>query len=196
MSSYRPYSPFFFCWAFLIQPAQMFANAHFTIKGTVSDSNYGLVTQSNHAASASIEFDLGRYFRIGVTHRQAKGLSKGYYAGRTVYEYKTSKTHETANSLDLSIILYYGEVFVPFVQVGLVKKNYVVTYDESPQPITNKISIPPIPNGGFGLGIRLHENFSLKLSQTLSPGIRIPYPNAPAERAVDTYSSVGITYDL
>lgn len=182
----------------LIPSDRIFANVHFTLKGTLSDSNYGLLTQANHAASASIEFDIGNYLRLGVTHRQARGLSEGYYeVVKNLYEYRISKTQELANSLDLSVILYYGEIFVPYLQVGLVKKDYVIAQNQSDGSVLkDSISLPPIPNGGFGIGIRLNRNFSLKLSQTFSKAIKIPYPNAEPIPALDTYSSVGISYSL
>ena len=57
-------------------------------------------------------------------------------------------------------------------------------------------SLPPSPTGGLGMGIRLHRNFSLKLSYTVSPGIKQENPNEDPRAVIDSYSSVGISYNL
>ena len=171
------------------------AGVHFTLTGKLSDSSYGLLSQANHAASASIAFDVGQHLRLGLTHRQDKSVSEGYYKidlDSDLYEFRRSTSLEIANSVELTIILYYGRVFIPYLQIGLVKKDYIFTQGD----VTRSVSLPPIPNGGFGLGVRLNRNFSLKLSQTFSQAVTIPYPEAEPEPTLDTYSSVGITYSL
>ena len=171
---------------------------HFTLRGTLSDNNFLLKTQENSAASASISWDLGTVFRLGVTHRRSKNLLEGYTLDETtgLYSYASEKTESIANSIDLTIILYYGKVFVPFVQVGIVKKDYIITQAlEDQAAIVEKIPTAPVPSGGLGLAIRLNKNFSLRLSHTLSPGAIQSHPDEQAKGALDSYTSVGISYN-
>ncbi|NRA45330.1 MAG: hypothetical protein HRU09_10295 [Oligoflexales bacterium] len=177
------------------------AGIHFTLQSSLSENNFLLTSQNSRSGSASIAFDLGTYFRIGLTHRQAVNQSRGHFAVSNtdpkVYEYKEEETHVFSNSLDFTIILYYGRLFVPYLQIGAVKKDYqLVTTTENETKYT-KASFDPVPNGGIGLGVRLNRNFSLKLSLSLSPGLKQSTPEQEkAEGVWDTYTSVGISYNI
>ena len=175
------------------------ASAHFTLRGTVSDNNLVLRNQESHSASISASLDLGPYFQIGITHRQATNNLQGYYFNETTksYDYSEEKTVSIANSFDLTIILYDGAIFVPYVQIGLVKKEYVITQAVNKgSSDTEYYTFPIAPNGGIGFSIRFSRSFSFDISYTVSPSIKQDLPSSPAESAIDTYSSIGIKYDL
>lgn len=177
----------------------MYASTHFTLRGTVSENNMMLRTQESHAASISASVDLGTYFQIGLTHREATNNLVGYYLNETTkfYDYSEEKTVSMANSIDLTIILYDGTIFVPYIQVGIVKKDYIITQAVNQGSADREsYSFPPAPNGGIGLSIRLNRNFSLDLSYTVSPSVKQKLPTTQAESAVDSYSAIGIKYDL
>lgn len=179
---------------------------------SASESNVGLQTQESRGASGSIAFDLGRYIRLGFTHRQDMQTADGYVGeaedtcvfGKDVSGCATyySKTHIVSNSVDLTLILYEGDVVVPFIQGGAVIKTYTfqtetVKRDGSVEAEkTGPVPFGPVPNLGAGLGIRLNRQFTLKLSYTASPGItQDPIENK--EKVVwDKQMSLGLTYQL
>lgn len=188
-------------WFFLAVPSVSLAGMHFTLQSALSVNNLALTKQDSRSGSASVAFDLGTYFRIGVTHRQAISRKEGYVslsgAGSPLYIYNSEQFHLFANSLELTVILYYGRIFVPYLQIGIVKKDYLTISAIGDEPEAHsKVSVDPEPSGGFGLGIRLNSNFSLKLSYTISRGIRQVHPSLPPESVLDSYTSVGISYNI
>lgn len=190
---------FFVLFVFFIASQESRASIHFTLQSSFIQNNMPLSSQNARSGSASVAIDLGTYFRVGVTHRQAINKTKGYVLNETLgaYLYKMEQYHTFANSVDFTIILYYGRIFIPFLKIGVVKKDYlIVAAQDEKESITNSISIPPVPNGGIGVGIRINRNFSLKLSYTVSPGIRQSHPLLEPESVLDTYSSVGISYNI
>jgi hypothetical protein len=189
------------------------AHAVIYLTGSVSasQSNAGFQTHNSRGGSGTVAFDLGRYVRLGFTHRQDLQSSSGYVAdseggcdisddtslGERCLDYE-SKTHIISNSVDFTLILYEGDVFVPFVMAGGIVKTYrfeirkegTDTLKEG--PITDKF---PRPNLGIGMGIRLNREFSLKLSYTTSPGARYT-PDGEVHSAYDKVTSLGLTYQL
>ena len=175
------------------------AGIHFTLQSSLSENNLPLSSQNSRSGSASIAFDLGTYFRLGYTHRQTVNLSKGYVLTEDLesYKYRMEKNQSFSNSLDFTIILYYGAVFVPYLQLGVVKKDYLIASAVGEEDaITEPFSLPAVPNAGVGLGIRLNRNFSLKLSFSVSPGLKKTHPLLEAEPVWDTYTSIGISYNI
>lgn len=190
-------SGFLLAWAF---PAM--ATVHFTLESMLSQNNIPLSAQNNRSVSASVALDLGTFLRVGLTHRQSSNQTKGYIADdptveNPAYSYRATNNVSFANSVDLTIILYYGQLFVPYLQLGMVKKDYLITVAEgNAASQTATFSLPPVPNGGIGVGIRLNRNFSLKLSYSVSPGVRQVAPNQEKEGVLDSFTSIGITYNL
>lgn len=171
---------------------------HFTLQGSFSDNNLGLRIQNNRSASTSIAVDLGTYFRIGLTHRQSMNQLEGYVVDQETQNYFFSReqTLMVANSVDLTIILYYGRLLVPYIQLGTVKKFYDISTINEYNPRTNQISTPMVPNGGVGVGVRINRNFSVKLSYSVSPGIKEHYPSLKKEGVLDSFTSVGVSYNI
>ena len=176
------------------------AAVHFTLQGTASDSDAGLQSYNKRAFSTSIAFDVGRHFRLGLTHRQEDNKTEAwtYNSNDSSYYFRSTKTFVTSNSLDLTVIIYYGSLFVPYIQGGLIVKDYEITDSIAGFSATNSIQSPPVPNAGAGLNIILNRNFSLKLSYNISPGYRVenPLDQENVKDVWDSYTSIGITYKI
>jgi hypothetical protein len=178
------------------------AVVHFTLGGSQSQNNVGQ-SYLARAGSASVAMDLGEYFRIGITHRQEFSVNEGYVEYRTQkgqYYLSPGTTHVVANSVDLTIILYNGDTLVPFIQGGLVRKDYdfeVTKEDDDGQIITETGTATqgPVPSLGAGVGIKLNRSFTLKLSYVASPGY-VTMPDGELAGKLDTYTQVGITYQI
>lgn len=171
---------------------------YFTLGGSQSRSNVPYQTYISRAGSASVAVDLGEYFRVGYTHRQEFSNNTGYKALESqpgYYGEYISQTRVTSNSVDFNVILFAGELFIPYLSAGAVVKAYhsdILTVEGRE---TDSFRLPPVPNLGGGVGIRLNRNFSLKLSYTVSPGVR-QEPGGIQEGILDNYSQIGVTYQM
>jgi Outer membrane protein beta-barrel domain len=168
-----------------------------TLSGSNSQSNAGYQKIESGAGSASLSLDLGEYFRVGYSHRQELSSTTGYHIKSTSdqYTYFKSRSHITSNGVDLTLVLYNGEVITPFVFLGVTQKHYVVSTTEDDGTTDTMDLTQPGPEGGVGLGIRLSEKFSLKLTYTMSTGSS-QLPGYAAQGATDTYTQLGLSYAL
>jgi hypothetical protein len=177
--------------------APCLAGIKVSLSGSRSESNAGYQKIQSGAGSAGLSLDLGQNFMVGYTHRQELSSTIGYQQvqGTNIFVYSKTLSHVTTNALDLTLILYGGEIVTPFVFAGLAIKNYVIDTiqaGEDPQ----RVSMPHYgPQGGAGLSIRLNQKFAFKLTYTLTDGVK-QYPGESAEQTVDTYTQMGITYAL
>lgn len=193
----RHYAAAFVAFAALTaEPAQ--AVIYLSIGGNASQNNVPLSTYNSVAGSGSIAFDLGRYVRLGYTHRQEYQTTEGWAkeAGSEEYVEFYNLTHVTANSVDLTVILYEGDLFVPYLLAGGVVKTY--RFENRKGGVTEKsdpLTMPPVPNLGAGVGIRLNRDFTLKLSYVASPGYS-QEPNGEIKGTWDKYSTLQLTYQL
>jgi Outer membrane protein beta-barrel domain len=169
----------------------------FTIGGNHEKSNAGYQQVESGGGSAGVSLDLGEYFRIGVTHREEQGSTTGYHqlSGTENYTYFKTKSNVSSNGVDLTLCLYNGEIVTPYIFGGITNKHYIMSTTEADGSTTLLDKSKPGPQGGVGLGIRLNEKFSLKLSETWSIG-DYQVPGNQAQSAVDTYSQVGVSYAL
>jgi hypothetical protein len=175
-----------------------FGVVYFTLSGSQSQNNVPYQTYVSRAGSASMAVDMGEYFRIGYTHRQEFSNNYGFKTSTTdpsTYTEFLSQTKVVSNSIDLNIILYAGDLFIPYLSAGAVVKTYYSAFSSIDGAESASITLPPVPNLGGGVGVRLSRSFSLKLSYTVSPGVR-QEPGGIQEGILDTYSSLGITYQL
>lgn len=180
------------------------AHATVYITGSVSDSSSNLSTQTYQsvAASGSLAVDMGRYMRIGITHKQEQQKSEGYKdiaeEGQPAqYVPVTSRTQITSNSLDLTLILYEGAVMMPYLNIGAIVKNYNIS--EIQAGVEKRVTgvSGPMPNLGLGVGIRLNKDFTLKISHLVSPGESDdPFDDKEARTVLDRSTSVGLTYQF
>ncbi len=175
------------------------------ISGTDSTSNSLFKTKDSGGISATISLDLGSYFRIGYTHRQATETEDGWEAqtnGTETSLVPIDKYYkEYSNAIDLTVVLYQGQIFTPFIFGGGVCKRFRINNKVGDQhDAYSDKSECPLPNGGFGLAINLNQNFSLRFSRTYSAaGITVQQQEDGSflpKRAIDVYSQYGITYKL
>jgi hypothetical protein len=183
-----------------------FGTVYVTGSVSASTSNVPLQTYESQAGSGSLAIDLGSYIRLGVTHKQEFQMSSGYQdtstdegSTTTVPNYIEvySRTHIISNSLDLTLILYEGQIFLPYLTLGAVVKNYRFdTQQEGQASEIRKGSVGPVPNVGGGIGFRLNKDFTLKFAFTASPGLAQKPGEEKATATWDRNTSVGLTYQL
>ncbi len=173
------------------------AAVNLTLGGSHSQSNAGYQKIESGAGSAGISVDLGDYFRVGYTHRQELASTTGYQLKEATkqYVYFESLSHVTSNAVDLTLILYAGDIVTPFIFAGVNVKHYSTDNKEADGTHEHLDLVYPGPQGGAGIGIRLNQKFSLKVTYTMSPGVT-QTPDQPAAQTLDTYSQLGISYAL
>lgn len=184
--------------AFIAVTTTANAVVYLTIGGNASQNNVPLSTYNSIAGSGSIAIDLGRYVRLGYTHRQEYQSTQGWTKEDNNAQYIDfyNLTHLTSNSVDLTVILYEGELLVPYIVGGGVIKTY--RFENRKAGITEKsdpLTMPPVPNLGTGVGLRLNRDFTLKLSYVASPGYT-QEPNGEIKGTWDKYSTLQLTYQL
>ncbi|MCX6119893.1 MAG: hypothetical protein NT027_20350 [Proteobacteria bacterium] len=176
-----------------------YAAVHVSLSGSKSDSNAGYQKISSGSVSGGVSFDIADYVRLGYTHRQETSSASGHKYDETkkgtAEEYLafTSDSHVTAHSVDLTLILYAGEVFTPFIFGGISLKNYeILNREQGKEDERINIMLPPGPSGGVGLSISMTTKFSLTLKHTMTEGYK-QLPGQEAEKTIDAYSQVGIS---
>jgi len=177
------------------------------VSGSVnqSTSNLGFQKQETRGGSLSIDLGLGQYIRIGITHQQNFKESLGWEENEDLpetdparYEPFSSKEYISANSLDFTFILYEGTVIVPYLKIGGIWKSYTierVTATEIERTEQKASSIPE-PNLGVGAGIKLNQQFTIKLFHRASPSAIYDEKLNKAVPAWDRDTTVGISYKL
>ena len=185
------------------------AGMHLSLSGSQSTSNAGYQKIQSGSGSASVAFEIWDYLRLGYTYRQELAYTGGYTeskdangniqkdsTGASMYVKFLNRSKVISDSVDLTVVLYAGEVFMPYVFVGAGRKNYnIVNSVEGQEDDVIKLSMPPSPNGGAGIGVQLSRRFSLKFSYTVSQGYK-QLPGQPLELTLDSFSQVGISYAL
>jgi hypothetical protein len=173
------------------------AAMHVSLMGSHSQSNAGYQSIESGAGSAGVAFDLGQYFRLGFTHRQELSSTKGYKNKEetNTYVYFESLSHVTSNDVDLTLILYAGDIVTPFIFAGVGVRHYVTDMQEADGTREHMDFVYPGPQGGAGLSIRINQKFSLKLTYTMSPGVS-KLPGEEEKSTLDNYTQVGISYTL
>lgn len=178
-------------------PQTAMSAVHVSLGGSQSESNAGYQKIVSGAGSAGLSFDIGGYTRLGYTFRLESDQTTGYQLNTagTQYVYFKKNSLVTSNSLDLTLILYAGDIFTPFVFAGIVKKQYATQIQDA-TGLSESYSYPYAgPQGGAGLGIRLSQKFSLKTTYTMSNGYKVT-PGQELQQTVDSYTQVSITYEL
>lgn len=165
---------------------------------TTSEQEY-----KSSSGSASFSFDIGTYFNIGLTGRNQYSYAKGYEKDERTnqIQYSETKMSMTSYSIDLSIILYPGDVFVPYIFGGYVTK-YLSSKKVYGDPSTGNQAVierneGPVPDYqcGGGVGLRFSERFSLKYSVTFTPGTKL-LSDGTGELTMDRYQSIGLSYKI
>ena len=202
------FAPVAFLAATLLAPR---ADAAIYITGSVaaSTSNVPYQTYETSYGSASLSFDIGPYLRLGYTYSQEFSVQDGYTESAdsaTANDGKIepseaihalTRSTVTAHSVDLTIILYQGQVFMPYLMAGVIKKIFrFETQTGDTEPVINGGVMPFVPNLGAGLGLRLNQNFMLKLSYLASPGVMEKPEDSEPHTIWDRKLTVGLTYEI
>lgn len=197
---------------YLFTVATLISNATFTdsayaggqinFSGSAQNSTANLEKTKSHTVSANIGLSLGQYASIGLTHRRSftdtTGQKKGRAAdGTFVYIPFADRTETITNSLDLTLIPYTG-VVSPFIFGGVARRDYYNQFDYLGTRIVSKQTLYPVPNYGGGIAIQLGQGFTLKLTQTFSPGkeTRIEDGIEKTKEVRDNYTELWLGYKL
>lgn len=172
-----------------------------------ADASYGKLNKYleqtvSVGGKGSIAADINSNFRISYSYRHAVEKTKGYQdytSGSSVLLYKIdSKTLTRIHSIDLIGVLYNGRFFVPFIFGGVAYKLYNMEYENA--AVTGKYKVDkklgPVENFGCGISIALSSNFSLKVSNTWSPGMKLApadYLSSEGTKVYDSVTEVGIS---
>jgi opacity protein-like surface antigen len=179
--------------------------------GSLSADQQNLIYKKSDskAGSASIELGLFEALRVGLTHEEMILTVKGYDQNEDKKGYTPvdDYTRLSANSLDTTLFLYKGEVFIPFAKAGFILKSYdFKTLDTSTSDSEDRADYAyahdsdtlPTWQAGAGLAIRLNKQLSLRLSHMVSPGIELqPGQDATEQKHVlDRKSQIGLNYQI
>lgn len=177
------------------------------VSGSISSASFnnGLQTQESAGGSGTVGFELGQYIRLGYTHKRQIQTREGWMGdteGECVFpdtldtciEFKES-TYVIADSLDLTLVLYNGELIAPYLLGGLILKTIDYKINRADGKRDHVRGFAPGPNLGGGLHIRLNRKFALKLQYTVSPG-KVHRPDRTERDVWDRDASLGLTYQL
>lgn len=191
------------------------AQAGIFVAGSLSMASFngGLQTGASSGGSGTVGFEFTEYVRLGYTHKRQTMTREGWMGkaeGDCDYQSDdpvvlgclafTERTYDIADSFDLTLVLYNGEVVAPFILGGLILKtrDYKRTREGAvgePNESTHDRSFTPSPNLGGGMHVRLNRQFSLKFQYTVSQGARYT-PRREETKLWDKDMSLGVTYQL
>ncbi|NRA68706.1 MAG: hypothetical protein HRU19_29745 [Pseudobacteriovorax sp.] len=173
------------------------------VSGSNSSSSFGLESNRSTTISASVAVGFLNFLRLGLTHRRSYEKKSGFKSERitedlVAYTEFQDDTEAITNSFDLTAIIYKGLVS-PFVFAGVAHRKYFSEVTIRNTIYRSRTTLPLVPNYGIGLSIRLNRDFSLKLTQTFTPGTKNTVDENGVEqekKVTDSYSQIGITYQL
>ncbi len=190
--------------------------AGISISGSVSTSttNVPLQITTMQYGTAGIDIDLGQYIRFGLNYGVQLSTT-------SVYQPPASGTNGSASLADLTcpkvgscasvinktmitergsgftLILWAGEIFMPYVTVGGVTKNYTFTTQVNDGAIEERKGQTPLSVSlGAGLVCRLNRDFSLKMNAQISPGVTMSPGDSTPRMTWDKKNTIGLTYQI
>ena len=176
------------------------AVASFTLSGKVGSSTIPLQSSETRSGSGTVDFDMGPYLRLGFTYQQDNTIKDGYKKSATdssQYNRYSEQSTFVMRSVDLTIILYNGELLIPYIFGGVARiESQTKVVSDNEEPEFNKSVVPIVPTGGAGFGLRLNKQFTLKFSNRWLPGTRQLDPVAQPESVIDSQMQVGISYQM
>jgi hypothetical protein len=187
--------------ALLLTPATATAGINLSLSLKTSTQTSGTTRYGDSDGSASLAFDLGQHFRLGLSHRKKTDSKDGYEKtsedGETAtYTRIRSSTTVFSNSLDITLVLYNGQSFVPYVFAGGAWKKFVSSATVGSNTLSGSTPyIGPFPNMGFGAMFPLNMNFSLKFDYALTIGLGQEL-DGTSYQVWDPFTSIGINYKI
>ncbi len=187
-----------------------------SVAGSTTNIEYS--SYQSQYSSGSVGFDIASILRLSYTYSQEDTTNEGYTDSRSADQLKSmnatpangnddpaddgnlvaykSNSRVIGNSVDLQLILYKGEVLVPFLVGGVIhKQTSIITTKANEAPQEQK-GASMGPQAGAGLGIRLNRQFSLKLSYLASPGATRNPGDEKKTNVWDRKVTFGLTYEL
>lgn len=202
--------------AFASTPA--FAGVYLTGSVTGSTTNMPYSGYRSQYTSGSVGFDIASILRLGYTYSQEDTVNDGYTDVRTSDSLKssnatpangnddpsddgnlvayTTQSRVIGNSVDLQLILYKGDVVVPFIIGGVIHKQTTMTTTKDGEAPTVLHGASLGPQAGAGMGFRLNRQFSFKVSYVVSPGEKRKPFEEKATKVWDPKLTFGLTYEL
>jgi hypothetical protein len=191
-----------FAFVLLFTSQIAFSAIHVGLSGSAATNNLGLEEHHSQAGKASIATDLGSYFRLSLSGQYRTETEEGHkdiaQEGETerLVAY-SAETDQTAYALDLIAVLYSGELVTPFVFAGMAIKSYIINMDTQGEGHQHYSDSYPAPDYGVGLAFSLNKNFSLKITNTWSIGVRIdPEDTSKVKRVRDIQTDIGLSYKI
>lgn len=217
LSNHRSHSLMSLCVATLgMMGVTTSALAGVSVTGSVSTSttNVPLQITTMQYGTAGVDFDLGQYIRFGLNYGVQLSTT-------SVYQPPAGGSNGSANLADptcptvgscvsvvnrtvitergsgFTLILWAGEIFMPYVTVGGVVKNYTFTTQVNDGTAEERKGQTPVSVSlGGGLVCRLNRDFSLKMNAQISPGVTMS-PGDPTPRMTwDKKNTFGLTYQI
>ena len=186
-----------------------FAGIHFTLSGQHSKSNTGYQSVEAGALSVGIAFDIGQYIRLGYTHMQQLQASEGYACeensststpdgngGYLACPTFQSLSHIVGHSVELTLILYAGDIMTPYITLGAGPRTYRIVSQKADAPEEIDTGGGPSGNGAIGVSFKLNQKFSLKRSYAMTGGVKKIPGEEKSKGTVDGSASVGLQYSL
>jgi hypothetical protein len=190
--------------------------AGISVTGSVSTSttNVPLQITTMQYGSAGIDFDLGQYIRFGLNYGVQLSTTSSYQppasgssgsanladptcptVGSCVSVINQTKITERGSAFTL--ILWAGEIFMPYVTVGGLVKNYTFATQVNDGPVEERRGQTPVSVSlGGGLVCRLNRDFSLKMNAQISPGVTMSPGDGTPRMTWDKKNTIGLTYQI
>ncbi len=189
----------------------------------MDSTNVPLEVTNTQSASASVDVDIFSFLRVGVSYGLETSYSLGYRARAASAAdpsapvvpvasaqianpcpSETSCTKVVSNSkviqkgAGLTLILWHGDMVMPYVMAGALIKTYVFKSTQDGvlvQDLEEKKG-EVVPNVGAGIGFRLSKDFSLKASITASPGKVLRPGDTQLKVIWDRKTAFGLSYQI
>ena len=191
--------------------------AAITVTGSISTSttNVPLQITTMQYGTAGIDLDLGQYIRFGLNY----GLQVSSSAIFQPVENNSSaaladsanptcptvgscfavinRSVVTERGLGFTLILWAGDVVMPYITIGGVVKKYTFSTQVNDGLTEERQGqTPPSVSLGAGLVLKLNRDFSLKLNIQASPGVTMRPGDDKPRMLWDKKNTIGLTYQL
>jgi hypothetical protein len=191
--------------------------AAITVTGSISTSttNVPLQITTMQYGTAGIDLDLGQYIRFGLNYglqvsssaiyQPVENISSAALADSANPTCPTvgscfaviNKSVVTERGFGFTLILWAGDVVMPYITVGGVVKKYTFSTQVNDGLIEERQGqTPPSVSLGAGLVLKLNRDFSLKLNIQASPGVTMRPGDDKPRMMWDKKNTIGLTYQL
>jgi len=187
--------------AILLQSSPVFAAITLSVQGKYASTSQALNTSYTRGGGGSLELDLGSYFRVGFTHQQDRTDRLSYVPrsadpAPTDYQKIQVTERSSMSSVDLSLILFATEMFVPYIFGGIALQQVATEYTIDDVYIGEQKGGGGAPTGGIGFVIRMGQRFSIRATNRWIPGERQETPYVEKSKVLDSQTTVGVSFKI